>query len=134
YVFLRYRGLRKWGNFGFIYSNLGFGLLGHALATRARTDYVPLVKKTIIDALSMHDTVYTLNDDQRRRFMQPYRMDNGPRRPVKPYDVDVYAGAAGLRTTADDMLTWAVANLHPDQLSEGVGAGRTALAVALADA
>jgi hypothetical protein len=32
------------------------------------------------------------------------------------------------------MLVWAEANLHPDELSEGVGAGRTALAVALADA
>lgn len=134
YIYLRAHGLRKYGNFGFMYSNLGFGLLGHALATRARTDYVPLVKKTIVDALSMHDTVYRLNDDQKRRFMQPYRVDNGPRHPVKPYDVDVLAGAAGLRTTAGDMLTWAEANLHPDQLSEGVGAGRTALAVALSDA
>ena len=51
YIFLRARGLRKWDDFGFIYSNLGFGLLGHALATRAGTDYVPLVKKMIIDAL-----------------------------------------------------------------------------------
>ena len=66
--------------------------------------------------------------------MQPYRVDNGPRHPVKPYDVDVLAGAAGLRTTAGDMLAWAEANLHPDRLSEGVGAGRTALAAALVDA
>ncbi len=36
YIYLRYRGLRKCADFGFIYSNLGFGLLGHALATRAR--------------------------------------------------------------------------------------------------
>jgi CubicO group peptidase (beta-lactamase class C family) len=134
YIFLRNRGLRKWGNFGFIYSNLGFGLLGHALATRKSTDYVPLVKKTIVDALSMHDTVYTLNDEQKRRFMQPHRVDIGPRRPVKAYDVDVLAGAAGLRTTAGDMLVWAEANLHPDRLSPGVGAGREALAAALAAA
>ncbi len=134
YIFLRARGLRKWADFGFIYSNLGYGLLGHALATRSRTEFVPLVKKKIIDALSMHDTVYTLNDEQKRRFMQPYRVDNGPRHRVKPYDVDVLAGAAGLRTTAVDMLMWAEANLHPDEISEGVGAGRTDLAVALVDA
>jgi CubicO group peptidase (beta-lactamase class C family) len=134
YIFLRNRGLRKWGDFGFIYSNLGFGLLGHALATRKGTDYVPLVKKTIVDALSMHDTVYTLNDEQKRRFMQPHRVDIGPRHPVKAYDVDVLAGAAGLRTTAGDMLVWAEANLHPDQLSEGVGAGRPWLEAALVDA
>ena len=33
---------------------------------------------------------------------------------MKPYDVDVLAGAAGFRTTAGDMLTWAEANLHPN--------------------
>lgn len=134
YIFLRARGLRKWPGFGFIYSNLGYALLGHALATRAGTEFQPLVKKTIVDALSLHDTVFTLNDDQKRRFMQPYRMDNGPRRPVKPYDVDVYAGAAGMRTTAGDMLMWAEANLHPDRLSPGVGSGRAWLEAALTDA
>jgi len=134
YIYLRYRGLRKYADFGFVYSNLGMGLLGHALATRAGTDYRPLVKKVIVDALSMHDTVFTLNDEQKRRFMQPYQVNQGPRHPVRPFDVDVLAGAGGFRTTAGDMLTWAEANLHPDRLSEGVGAGRTALAVALADA
>ena len=105
YIYLRYRGLRKYADFGFVYSNLGMGLLGHALATRAGTDYRPLVKKVIVDALSMHDTVFTLNDEQKRRFMQPYQVNQGPRHPVRPFDVDVLAGAGGFRTTAGDMLT-----------------------------
>ena len=134
YIYLRARGLRKYANFGFIYSNLGMGLLGHALATRANTSYVPMAKKVIIDALSMHDTVMTLNDEQKRRFMRPYAVGFGPRHPVRPYDVDVLAGAGGFRSTAGDMLTWAEANLHPDQLSPGVGAASAALAAAMVDA
>jgi CubicO group peptidase (beta-lactamase class C family) len=131
YIFMRARGVRKWADFGFVYSNLGMGLLGHALGVRAGIDYVPLVKKVITDPLSMHDTVFTLNDDQKRRFMQPYQMQRGPRHPVRPFDVDVLAGAGGFRSTAGDMLAWAEANLHPDQLSPGVGAGRSVLASAL---
>jgi CubicO group peptidase (beta-lactamase class C family) len=130
YIFLRSRGLVKWDS-NFRYSNIGFGLLGHALATRAGMDYVPLVGKVITGPLSMHDTVFTLNDEQERRFMQPYRVQRGPRHPVRPFDVDVLAGAGGFRSTAGDMLTWAEANLHPDRLSPGVGAGRSALAAAL---
>ena len=44
YIFMRARGVRKWTTQS-VYSNIGFGLLGHALATRARTDYVPLVRE-----------------------------------------------------------------------------------------
>jgi CubicO group peptidase (beta-lactamase class C family) len=131
YIFLRSRGVVKWDS-NFRYSNLGMGLLGHALATRAGTDYVPLVRKVITGPLSMHDTVFTLNDEQKRRFMQPYNVQRGPRRPARPLDVDVLAGAGGFRSTAIDMLMWAEANLHPDQLSPGVGAARNALAAALA--
>jgi CubicO group peptidase (beta-lactamase class C family) len=131
YIFMRARGVRKWADFGFVYSNLGMGLLGHALGVRAGIDYVPLVKKVITDPLSMHDTVFTLNDDQKPRFMQPYQMQLGPRHPVRPFDVDVLAGAGGFRSTAGDMLAWAEANLHPDRLSPGVGAGRSVLVAAL---
>ena len=115
YIHLRARGLRKsrpTSDSGTATS--GSGCSGTRLRRAPRVDYVPLVKKRIIDALSMHDTVYTLNDEQKRRFMQPYRVGNGRRHRVKAYDVDVLAGAAGLRTTVGDMLVWAEANLHPD--------------------
>jgi CubicO group peptidase (beta-lactamase class C family) len=130
YIYLRYRGLRKYANFGFIYSNLGFGLLGHALATRAGTGFIPLVREVITDPLGMHDTPFTMTREERQRFMQPYRVNTGPRRPVKAFDTDVLAGAGGFRTTVGDMLTWAEANLHPERLASRGEAG-AALAAAI---
>jgi serine-type D-Ala-D-Ala carboxypeptidase/endopeptidase len=43
------------------YSNLGAGLLGHALARRAGTDYETLVRKSILDPLGMKSTSITLS-------------------------------------------------------------------------
>src|SRR5580704_13650102 len=42
------------------YSNLGGGLLGHALARRAGVDYETLVRRRITGPLGMHDTVIAL--------------------------------------------------------------------------
>ena len=66
---------------------------------------MPLVRKMIIDALSMHDTVFTLNDEQKRRFMQPYRVDmrtapSGAGRTTSTCS----RARPGFRTTAGDML------------------------------
>src|SRR5947209_4284392 len=43
------------------YSNLGGGLLGHALARRARTDYETLVRTRILEPLGMKSTAITLS-------------------------------------------------------------------------
>jgi D-alanyl-D-alanine-carboxypeptidase/D-alanyl-D-alanine-endopeptidase len=41
YSFLRQRGVEKSADAGFLYSNLGVGLLGQALANRAGVSYIP---------------------------------------------------------------------------------------------
>ena len=100
----------------FVYSNLGFGLLGHALSRRAGVDYGTLVRQVITGPLGMTDTVVELSPEQQRRFLQGY---NDDRQPVPPWDVDVLAGAGALRSTAPDMLAWLEANLHPERLRAG---------------
>ena len=47
----------------FEYSNLGAGLLGHALARRAGTDYETLVRRRITAKLGMTNTAITLTPD-----------------------------------------------------------------------
>ena len=54
------------------YSNLGMGLLGHVLATKAGKSYEQLVVERICDPLKMNDTRITLSDDQRKRLAPPY--------------------------------------------------------------
>jgi CubicO group peptidase (beta-lactamase class C family) len=116
YAYLANRGFGKVADLGFRYSNLGFGLLGHALGNRAGVDYATLVRQSITGPLGMNDTVVALSPEQRPRFLQGY---NDERQQVPPWDLDVLAGAGGLRSTAPDMLTWLEANLHPERLGAG---------------
>ena len=112
YVFLARHGLSKRRAVPARYSNLGFGLLGHALASRAGTDYATLVNERLARPLGLTDTSTTPTAEQRARMPQGYT----PRRqPVSAWDLDdVLAGAGGVYSTAPDMLTWLQANLHPE--------------------
>lgn len=89
------------------YSNLGAGLLGHALTRRSGLSYEQLVKTRILDPLGMKNTAITLTPDMRRRFATPH---DESLREVSLWDLDALAGAGALRSTADDLLTFAAAN------------------------
>jgi CubicO group peptidase (beta-lactamase class C family) len=108
------RGVSRPGDAPFRYSNLGVGLLGHALATRVGREYADLLRDVITGPLGLRDTVIALSDEHRRRFLQGH--DDG-RRPVHEWDLNALAPAGGLRSTVTDLLMWAEANLHPERLA-----------------
>jgi CubicO group peptidase (beta-lactamase class C family) len=116
YAFLRTRGVARPQDARFLYSNVGFGLLGHALATRGGVDYETLIRQLITEPLELRDTTAELTADQQRRLMQGYDREHYP---VQLWDLDVLAGAGALKSTAGDMLTWLEANLHPERLPPG---------------
>jgi CubicO group peptidase (beta-lactamase class C family) len=58
------RGVKKPADAVFLYSNLGVGLLGQALANRAQTSYPDLVKAEVTGPLGMRDTVVSLSPEQ----------------------------------------------------------------------
>jgi CubicO group peptidase (beta-lactamase class C family) len=113
YAYLAGRGVVKHAGAPFGYSNLGFGLLGHALSERAGVDFATLLRRDITGPLGMNDTVVSLSPEQRRRFLQG---QSDERQPVPAWDFDVLAGAGTLHSTAPDMLTWLRANLHPEEV------------------
>ena len=115
YNFLRGRGVDRQADAPFIYSNLGFGLLAHALSQRAGADYATLLRQVIAEPLGMNDTTVNLSPDQQLRFIHGY---DDYRRPVPAWDFDALAGAGGLRSTAPDMLSWVEANLHPERVRD----------------
>lgn len=120
YAYLRKHGVTKPANASYLYSNLGFGLLGQALANRAGTTYTHLVREEITGPLGMKDTVATLSPEQQRRFIQGY---DAKHRPVHPWDdTGALAGAAALRSTAGDLLIYLQANLHPEKFSSQASA------------
>jgi D-alanyl-D-alanine-carboxypeptidase/D-alanyl-D-alanine-endopeptidase len=90
------------------YSNLGGGLLGHALARRAGTDYETLVRKRILDPLGMKRTGITLSKSMKERLATGH---DETLKPALNWDIPTLAGAGALRSTANDMLTFLAANL-----------------------
>jgi CubicO group peptidase (beta-lactamase class C family) len=88
------------------YSNLGAGLLGHALATKAGTTYEALLRRRVIEPLGLTDTTITLAGAQRARLATAH---DDRLAPVGWWDFDALAGAGAIRSTAADMLTFAAA-------------------------
>jgi serine-type D-Ala-D-Ala carboxypeptidase/endopeptidase len=113
YGFLAKHGVAKPANANFLYSNLGFGLLGQALADRADVPYSELLHNEITGPLGMKDTVVALSAEQQLRFITGH---DAAHHPAHAWDLDALAGAGAIRSTADDMLTYLEANLHPDKL------------------
>lgn len=103
------------------YSNVGVGLLGHALSLRAGMSYEDLVRSRICGPLGMPDTRVTLTAGMKARLAVGHGATLDA---AKNWDIPTLAGAGALRSTANDMLTFLAANL---------GYTRTPLAQAMAD-
>jgi CubicO group peptidase (beta-lactamase class C family) len=103
------------------YSNLGAGLLGHALALRAGMSFEALVRSRICDPLGMKDTRMTLTQEMKARQAVGH---NNALDPVANWDIPTLAGAGAFRSTANDMLKF---------LGAALGFADTPLAPALAD-
>ena len=91
------------------YSNLGGGLLGHALTLRAKApDWGTLVAQRIAAPLGMHETYVNVPADALTRLSAGHdaALDSVP-----AWHFDVLAGAGALHSSATDMLTWLAAQL-----------------------
>jgi CubicO group peptidase (beta-lactamase class C family) len=123
YAFLAKQGVGRPAKTEFLYSNLGFGLLGQALAVHAGLTYPELLKQQVTAPLGLKDTVVSLTAEQQARFIQGH---NPAHRPVPAWDLGALQGAGAIRSTASDMLTYVEANLHPEKLPAGnAGPGST---------
>ncbi|MFD2366774.1 serine hydrolase [Pseudoduganella sp. GCM10020061] len=85
------------------YSNLGFGLLGFALARHAGTSYDELVRTRIAAPLGMESTAVVLTPSMRARLATGHDAEG---RPVANWDMDTMAGAGAIRSNAHDMVRY----------------------------
>jgi D-alanyl-D-alanine-carboxypeptidase/D-alanyl-D-alanine-endopeptidase len=113
YVFLAKHGVEKPDKTTFLYSNYGFGLLGQALSDCTGEHYPQLLKEEVLDPLGMRDTTITLSAEQESRFLPGHTADHHP---AHAWELDAFAGAGAIRSTASDMLTYLEANLHPERV------------------
>jgi serine-type D-Ala-D-Ala carboxypeptidase/endopeptidase len=85
------------------YSNLGFGLLGYALARLNHATYRTITEEEILKPLgmTMSSTAFT---DAMRAHLAPGHLYTGEA--AKNWDFDALAGAGAIRSTANDMLRY----------------------------
>jgi serine-type D-Ala-D-Ala carboxypeptidase/endopeptidase len=103
------------------YSNLSVGLLGHALVNAAtkpdlmegKVDhYDMLVRERIAKRLAMRDTAAALTGEQKARLARGH---NKKLVPTDPWDFATLEGCGGLRSSANDLLKFAAANVGEDK-------------------
>ncbi len=110
YEFLRQQTLVRKPDAAYLYSNLGVGLLGQALALRAGKSYEEAVREMICGPLGLQDTRVKLTGEMRARLASGH---NGDGDPVPNWDLDALAGAGALRSTTDDLLKFIAAQINP---------------------
>ncbi len=94
----------------FRYSNLGGGLLGLALASRAGTTYESVIDTEVCRPLGLTDTHISLDPVRAERLAQGHTR----KRKVTPlWNLNALAGAGALRSTATDLVRFARAQLDP---------------------
>ncbi|MBX2851980.1 MAG: serine hydrolase [Phycisphaeraceae bacterium] len=93
------------------YSNLGVGLLGYALAKQAQMPFEDLLRKRVLTPLGMDDTTVRLRDVHQPHMASPHTADAEP---AHLWTIETLAGAGGVRSNIQDMLTYAAAQLDPD--------------------
>lgn len=91
----------------YLYSNFGYGLLGHLLEARLDKPYETIIAERITIPMKMTDTVVTLSDEQRVRLATGH---NGTES-TPNWDYKAMQGAGALKSTASDMLKFLKAQM-----------------------
>jgi CubicO group peptidase (beta-lactamase class C family) len=120
YEFIAKHGVARPADATFVYSNFGFGLLGHALALRAGVPYAELVKTEVTGPLHMDDTAITNPPSKQTRLIQGH---DAAGHAQGRWDLDAFASAGALVSTGADILKYLEANLHPEKIGAGAAAG-----------
>ena len=92
----------------FQYSNIGMGLLGHLMELRAGKDYESQVVERICRPLQMESTRITLTPDLKSRLATGH--DEAGKQ-TDPYEMPAIDGAGALRSTVNDLLKYAAAEV-----------------------
>ena len=122
YDYLRHYHLKPRDQRGYVYSNIGAGLLAHLIEVKTGRSIAELVREKICGPLNMRDTVYALDAGQQQRLAVGHAGDQPKfiwrNSPMTAWDMgEIMHPVGGLYSTTDDLLVFARANLgllhHP---------------------
>jgi len=103
YAYLSHFTLSRQPGTEFEYSNLGMSLLGHALARRAGTNFEALLLDRICRPLHLQETRIVPTPEMRLRLAMGHDA-SGALSP--PWQLDAYAPAGAVHSTANDLLRY----------------------------
>lgn len=84
------------------YSNMGYGLLAHALEGAADEPFEDLMEHHVLAPLGLQDTVWRVSADQTPRLAVGYSMRDADR-PERAWDMGSLSAAGGLYSTVEDL-------------------------------
>lgn len=90
------------------YSNLGMGLLGHALALHVDVAYEQLIRERILLPLGMTSTFINIPEAKRHELSDGH---DPALEPVSHWDLPTLEGAGAIRSNISDMMTYLQANM-----------------------
>ena len=90
------------------YSNVGYALLGMALAHRGGRPYEALLEARVIDPIGLRDTTYYPTPAMGPRLAEGHDRDL---KPLPPLEGGIFIAAGGLRSTPHDLSRFAAAIL-----------------------
>lgn len=101
------------------YSNFAVGLLGTILAQQNQLSYEELLLQKICKPLKLKNTKIGLDASDKNNFAQGYD-EKG--KAASAWDLNMLAGAGGIRSTTNDMAKYVEANMTkaPKQLQEAI--------------
>jgi beta-lactamase class C len=105
----------------FVYSNIGFGLLGVVVENATGKSYQQLLQDNIATPLGMNNTIAQI-PNYMRNYAQGYTKAN---KAVAPYPNVATPGGGGVRSTPADMMQFLEANLGvlsnvPDNITRAI--------------
>lgn len=90
------------------YSNMGYALLGLALAHRSGKPYEELLQERVIHPLGLADTIFRPTASMQPRVAEGHYWTL---KPIPPFDFGIWAAAGALRSTPRDLTRFATALL-----------------------
>jgi CubicO group peptidase (beta-lactamase class C family) len=106
------------------YSNLGMGLLGHALERAAQLPYEEMLKLWIFQPLGMGASTISLSHVDRERFAQGYKADD-PRAEAVDWGLGCLGPAGAIASSVTDLARWLALQLRAGQADATPVAGGT---------
>jgi CubicO group peptidase (beta-lactamase class C family) len=101
----------------FKYSNVGYGLLGLVIEAATGDDYATVVRREIVDRLSLHNTGPELDQARLGDYAVGYSAYAyaEERVPIEHVDTKAFAAATGFYSTASELVTYFAAHFFGDE-------------------